>query len=150
MFVDRFYDLASNFKFATSSHGGSELYYCHELGLKFFIKGLPPHYVNEEDGNYPKGTLELDADVLEVEKYDLFRPFPPTESADKDRFISNALGLDVSEEQCKQELIDIFKKEVWRFPGVTLYRLALAFLYKLLGVPTILNLKIRFSRHARN
>lgn len=36
LFVDRFYDIVSNFRYATSPTGGSELFYCEEMGIRYF------------------------------------------------------------------------------------------------------------------
>ncbi len=36
-FVDRFYSLVRGYEYATSPSAGSQLFYCHELGVKYFL-----------------------------------------------------------------------------------------------------------------
>lgn len=48
-YAARFYDLISRFEFATSSFIGSQLWYCEELGVKYFLFGEPPEAVTTPD-----------------------------------------------------------------------------------------------------
>ena len=54
-FVEKFYSIIKNFKYATSNLGGSYLYYCVEMGLPFFLYGDGPQYINKSDPNIEKG-----------------------------------------------------------------------------------------------
>lgn len=94
-FVDRFYDLVDLFEFATSSSGGSELFYCHEFGVKYFLHGDPPRYVNTGDPNLPLGERQP-LDVLERKNFLLKRKLFGTceDQEGKDDFVIDLLGLD--------------------------------------------------------
>jgi hypothetical protein len=59
-FVDNFYNIIKNFKYASSATPGSYLFYCQELGLDFFIYGEKPVYVNKSDNNARLGRYSLD------------------------------------------------------------------------------------------
>ncbi|MEH6518711.1 MAG: hypothetical protein V7742_18690 [Halioglobus sp.] len=139
-FVDRFYDIISKFEFATSNFGGSELFYCHELGLKYFIRGAPPTYINKADVNLTIGQLFLGLDDLQIRKLALFSIFPPEKSAEKDKFVASVLGLDESTAAGRENLTKIFRKAVWRHPLFVVYRVAIATLYKFFGVSRIFRL----------
>lgn len=96
-FVDRFYDLIDRFEFATSSSGGSELFYCHEFGLKYFLHGEPPRYFNTTDPNLPVGERRP-LDLVEQKNWSLKRKlFGSAERLEvdgKDDFVMRLLGLD--------------------------------------------------------
>ena len=51
--------MISRFNFATSNRGGSELFYCEELGVKFFLKGKKPEYYNFSHEQVIKGFLNI-------------------------------------------------------------------------------------------
>lgn len=97
-FVERFYDMVKRFKFATSSTGGSELLYCEELGVKYFIIGEEPTET-DASGQIVKNseeylTYQPMSMNIEEAKAALFRQFPPTETQEKLIFVSDLLGLD--------------------------------------------------------
>lgn len=94
-FVDRFYDLVDLFEYATSSSGGSELFYCHEFGLKYFLHGDPPRYFNSGDPNLPLGERQP-LDVLERKNFLLKRKYFSSleDQEGKDDFVIDLLGLD--------------------------------------------------------
>jgi hypothetical protein len=48
-FVDKFYEMISSFKFATSSAIGSHTFLCEEFGVKFFIYSNPNESKKEDD-----------------------------------------------------------------------------------------------------
>jgi hypothetical protein len=64
-FVDRFYEIISNFKFATSSDFGSHSLLCEEFGIKFFIYGLSEK-MHEENRTSPGIYHEL-IDIFKIE-----------------------------------------------------------------------------------
>jgi len=112
-FVERFYDIISRFKFATSNGGGSELFYCEELGIKYFIFGKSPTYINFGSSDLPLGKM-VPRDPVSIKcnrlKNDLFRKFPPIKSNEKDIFVSQVLGLDTDLNESKE----LLKKHLYR------------------------------------
>lgn len=96
-FVDRFYDLVTQFNYATSNTGGSELFYCTELGIPYFLFGEEPIYINHSHSELPRGKVELvDSVGLEnnKKKKKLFQEFPPIINDQKMEFTKEMLGLD--------------------------------------------------------
>ena len=57
-FVDRFYDIIINFKYATSNKIGSQLFYSTEIGLPYFLYGEPPSLINYTEINIPLGKVK--------------------------------------------------------------------------------------------
>jgi len=57
-FVDEFYKLTTQFKYATSNATGSQLYYCIEMGMPYFLFGDTPKLLNKSDKNLPLGIYE--------------------------------------------------------------------------------------------
>jgi len=56
LFAARLFDLISKYQYATSPLGGSQVFYCTMLGLKYFIGGPKPNYFNHGDENIPIGN----------------------------------------------------------------------------------------------
>lgn len=124
LFVDRFYDLISNFRYATSPTGDSELFYCEEIGIRFFILGKEPVYYNFSHPQNPIGRLQP-RDELAVAstqtKKTLFSKFPPASSPEKQQFVTEVLGLDLDWLVTAKNLKKIFIIETIRlFPIVYL------------------------------
>jgi hypothetical protein len=123
-FVERFYDIATSFRFATSNYGGSELFYCEEVGVPYFLMGDPPEKYNLEHDQLPKGLMvprDDHAKFLEETKRDLFGQFPPEGSAEKAQFLVNTLGLNIDNEQAGLRLKKRLAVEYCRhFPAVLL------------------------------
>lgn len=114
-FVDRFYDVVTKFKYATSSFGGSELYYCHELGLKYFILGKEPNLVNISHIAKPKGSLSENKCYLAKKTDNLKRELFSYDNLngsdlEKDNLVSHILGMDVID---KFSYLD-FKRKLYR------------------------------------
>jgi hypothetical protein len=106
-FIDRFYDVLSNFKYATSNTGGSELFYCEEFGVKYFIAGKNPAFLNNGDYRLPEGEDELESqmqDAAVAKKRELFCRFPPVPNVHKVEFVRDVLGLDVNIEESRYQL----------------------------------------------
>ena len=105
LFVDRFYSLIRMFKFATSPLGGSEVFYCHELGVKYFVFGSQPRVVNVSHAQKPLGDLESNECLLTSSsnrvKRKLFSKDVMHRSdlmRDRDEFVDEVLGLDLGGE----------------------------------------------------
>lgn len=61
-FVDRFYDLISNFKYASSPLGArpsSNFFFCIEAGIPFFFHGRNLEYISDGTSTFKKGKLSL-------------------------------------------------------------------------------------------
>lgn len=116
-FVDRFYDIVRNFQYATSNTGGSDLFYCEEMGVRYFIFGDQPTYINRSHSQLPLGTRtprDAISKKLAERKRDLFTQFPPQFSADKQKFVIEMLGLHIDIVTSKQKLRKIFISEMLR------------------------------------
>ncbi|ASP46639.1 hypothetical protein [Cognaticolwellia beringensis] len=101
-FVDRFYDVLTKTKYATSAHGGSDLFYCHELGVKYFILGKEPKLTNIGHKEKPLGELYTSSCNLYRSTEDIKRKlFSVSEinnielDQDRDKFVREVLGLDL-------------------------------------------------------
>jgi hypothetical protein len=147
-FIDRFYSIVSKMKYATSNSGGSELFYCEELGVKYFILGDEPVYFNHGDNQSPLGVIENTENVNKVtniRKKELFSKFPPQRSAKKEQFISELLGLDIDTIESKKELKKALLIEYLRhFPTIVII------LITSLLLNFLPNFIINFLRKVRN
>jgi hypothetical protein len=116
-FVDRFYDIISRMRFATSNVGGSELFYCEELGVEYFIYGDKPTYFNFAHPESPLGVgkpLNTVDEIAQVKQRKLFSQFPPKPNAEKQNFVMTVLGLDVNSDAAKKMLRTALIKEYMR------------------------------------
>ena len=116
-FVDRFYDIVSNFEYATSNTGGSELFYCEEFGIRYFLFGDKPTYLNFSHDQLPIGEMEYkDKTFVETDKKKelLFSQFPPVASDQKRSFVEHNLGLDLCENKAKSTLRKMYWLEIIR------------------------------------
>jgi hypothetical protein len=57
-FVDRFYKIAINFKYSTSSAIGSHTYYMSEMGIPFFLYGEKPKHINISNPELNHGEIK--------------------------------------------------------------------------------------------
>ncbi len=143
-FVDRFYDLISRFEYGTSCTGGSELFYCDELGVKFFIHGDRPVYVNRSHPQVPlgpmvpRGCVAMDADR---KKTDYFSVFPPTETIERSQFVTDILGLDLDPQRMRTHLRRLFIREAIYLRTVVLETMSLSSQSSLRRLP--------FKRHIK-
>ena len=136
-FVDRFYDIAAKFEYATSNFGGSELFYCEDIGVKYFVRGKIPNYINMGDGNLPKGPMRKpgkDNDYLKLKKLELFAVFPPVPSEEKNLFVSGCLNSKENVSLSRNDLRKIFVHEATRMPHFVAYRI-LTFLIRIAFLP---------------
>jgi hypothetical protein len=90
-YVRRFYRLLKDFEFASSSTIGSQLFYAHEFGVKYFLHD--PENRFQRVSNYEL-SLETDNEIVyRVEKaFGIDNVFD--RSVEKDSIVSEALGLD--------------------------------------------------------
>lgn len=96
-FVDRWYDLVRRFAYATSNSGGSDVYYCTELGIPYFLYGPEPSRINYADRQNPLGELRAQdplAARFQERKQASFRVFPPSITHAQRALTSELLGLD--------------------------------------------------------
>jgi hypothetical protein len=128
-FVERFYSMISRFNYATSSSGGSELFFCEQFNVRYFIFGDTPKYLNLGSNEIPLGILkpldEIGKKFLNKKK--LFSEFPPKENKFKKKLIKETLGLDVDFDEAKKKLLIFLKNE-------TLSHFYLIILYILVGL----------------
>jgi hypothetical protein len=101
MFVDRFYDLVTRFKFCTSNVAGSQLFYSEELGVPYFLLG--EETTETQDGvsvSYYHGSDEdLVSKTVKLFTLENLKP-----SSEKKEFVSKTLGLDVDHASIRREL----------------------------------------------
>lgn len=121
----RFYDLISRFEFATSSFIGSQLWYCEELGVKYFLFGEPPQKVATPDEVWNKLRKPWNANQLR--RYQrLYSEIPPRPSAEKSRELESALFISQTVEQLRQLLRRLFLKQLISILPATIQRSAVS------------------------
>ena len=118
-FIDRFYEIISHFKYGTSNSGGSELFYCTEMGLKYFILGKEPMLFNKGHKQNKRGLINNQDELLtklNTKKRELFHFESNAIQDEKDKFITVSLGLDseVSAADFRQLLL---KEYIRTFPS---------------------------------
>jgi hypothetical protein len=121
-YADRFYDLARRFKYATSNVVGSQLFYCAELGVSYFLFGEETleKSATGEVVNYYSGS---DPDLVEKVKK-LFTLQNLGSNMEKDIFLTEALGLDVDDVATRDRLRILFLKDfltLWPTIATKLY-----------------------------
>jgi hypothetical protein len=97
--------MISEFEFATSNSGGSELFYCEEFGVRYFLLGAEPIKRNLTRTDMPLGELGSLDQVGEsafAERNEIFSEFPPVSSTEKEQFLKRVLGLDLDVEECRK------------------------------------------------
>lgn len=111
-FVERFYSMISHFNYATSSSAGSQLYYCEEFGVPYFLYGHKPVYINISHSELPLGLLQPDALAKSTGDYQraLFA-FPPIASNEKRAHVRSVLGLTADEVEARNQLLKVLPKE---------------------------------------
>ena len=116
-FVDRFYSIISRFNYGTSNHPGSELLYCEELGLKYFLKGN----VRKKNSTTYKTEfirnkiIKDDLNIKNVKEIMLlFKKFPPKKTQRKKKFVSRFLGLNVDKKKSRVIVLNCLLVELLR------------------------------------
>jgi hypothetical protein len=132
-FVDRFYDLATQFKHATSNSIGSQLFYCSELGMDYFLYGDSP---KSQEGQL-KQVVNNDPE-LELRGRNLFL-YPITSSErDRNEFVKDALGIGLNNEIIVSQLRKTLTRELLRLSPYIFFQLVC-----LIGKQLLRSLKIR-------
>jgi hypothetical protein len=104
-FIDRFYNLVSQFSYGTSQEWGSQTAYMIEMGIPYFFLGKPPVLVNLTHKEMPKGQVgrfQDDEHKRYVEKSEqLFSQPLDNVSTEQLSFVDEVLGLNsaVSEQE---------------------------------------------------
>lgn len=115
-FVDRFYNLISNFSYGTSQEWGSQTAYMVELGTPYFFLGQPPELVNNEHKEMPLGPVSKYQDAMHEEYVKnaelLFSEVVDTVSHAQKEFVSDILGL--NSKVSEKELSKIIRSEFFR------------------------------------
>jgi hypothetical protein len=117
-FVDRFYDLISNFKQATSNTIGSQLFYCTEIGMPYFLYGSRSVYVNKLDENMPLGKMyyyDSHTEKLSKEIKKSFSKLNKCITEEQQNLTISLLGLDAIDN--KENILYFYKHELFKlFP----------------------------------
>jgi len=95
-FVDSFYGIARQFKYATSNVGGSQLYYCVEMGIPYFLLGGKIKFENLFNPSLPLGDASIvDAGQMELVQIEsqLFRRQVDIVTPDQLSFVARMLGM---------------------------------------------------------
>ena len=114
-FVERFYSMISNFRFATSSDIGSQSFYCEDFGVRYFCKGREPTYIDA--GNETKPPFVVKLDKFGIDSAQTARrlfAFPPVDSEAKTYFVRRVLGLTIDEKTAKISLLSVLPREYLR------------------------------------
>jgi hypothetical protein len=117
LFVDRFYDLLSRYRYATSNVIGSQLFYAQEFGVDYFLFG--PEVL--ESVNRDKGESYYrawDATLVNRVKEEFSWP-RIGQNANKAKILSEALGLNVQMETFVPAFRKLVEKDfVSSFPAI--------------------------------
>jgi hypothetical protein len=115
--VDRFYDLLSRYRYATSNVIGSQLFYAQEFGVDYFLFG--PEVL--ESVNRDKGESYYrawDATLVNRVKEEFSWP-RIGQNANKAKILSEALGLNVQMETFVPAFRKLVEKDfVSSFPAI--------------------------------
>ena len=97
-FVDRYYNLIRNFKYACSNETGSQLYYCVEMGIPYFFIGDRIYGVNRSHPDLPLGLVNSDLTEKEFREVEnnLFGASVDVVNLQQKVFVEWALGLNSS------------------------------------------------------
>lgn len=153
LFVDRFYKLVRTFQAAASSNSGSQLYYCVELGLDYYLLGSKPEYINHGHSQLPLGKI-VDFDVsnialeqrnIALEKDDFFFRQRRGDREQVNKWIDEVLGLDEVNIRTSAEVRKIFIQETVGLAPKVIPIYIRFFLSSLLPTP----LKARITRFFR-
>lgn len=110
-FIDRFYSLLYQFKYASSSNVGSHTFYILEAGIPFFLYGPYPKYhikgsVAVKDGEQDLRDYGDEEDLREFSKFKQLLSSPEDKvTAEQHALMSKYLGLDSEITRLKASLI---------------------------------------------
>ena len=146
LFVDRFYKLSRTFQAAASSSSASQLYYCVELGLDYYLLGSKPEYYNHGHSGIALGNV-VNSDVrnIALKKDEIFFRLRRGNREQINKWIDEVLGLDEVNINTPAEIRKIFIRETVR---LALPIIPICFRFPLLSLlPTPLKAQIkRFFR----
>jgi hypothetical protein len=95
-FVDEFYNIIKNFKYATSNTPGTQMYYCTEMGIPYFLMGKVPKLINHSSSESPLGEFSavdpIHLELVEIEKH-LFNNRVDSVSLHQKIYVEWILGL---------------------------------------------------------
>jgi hypothetical protein len=112
LFVDRFYNLVRNFRAGASANSGSQLYYCVELGLDYFLLGEKATYVNQAHDQMPKGNIiPSDVRAQALKKDDFFFRSRHGNLTEAKKWVHQVLGHDQPATLTTSEIRKIFLEE---------------------------------------
>jgi len=95
-FVDEFYKMTIQFKYATSNSAGSQMYYCLEMGMPYFLFGETPSLLNKSDPNLPQGIYKHKnetAKQIHTTEQKLFRSMTDEVTLEQKIFVEWMLGF---------------------------------------------------------
>ena len=91
-FVDKFYDILVDHKYATSNFFGSYIFYAVELGLHFFYFGDKPRL--KDASNASQDMLQPEESEFGALVYEAFDTYPNVETTDQQRqIVADEVGL---------------------------------------------------------
>lgn len=106
-FVDRFYSLIYQFRYATSPNIGSHTFYVLEAGIPFFIFGDHPEYHINGSKDVPDGFMDLrnygdEDDIMRLERLRvLLSEQVDAVTMEQQLLVSEYLGLDSDMTRCR-------------------------------------------------
>ncbi len=104
-FIENFYDIIRQFKYATSNSVGSYLFYCVEMGLPFFLYGLRATKHNRGDLNTIQGTYTNVSYVQTRKIESLFSHISDHITEEQRRAVLTELGITEGTPRIKMSLL---------------------------------------------
>lgn len=129
-YIEKFYQIIVDFKYATSNIPGSYLYYCVDIGIPFFIYGEKPIYLNISDPNLSMGLYDPWGRGYGLEAYRMFNVddtdgYKPRISHRQLVFVNEHLGVESGISRTKMCVIlytALFKFMLTRYGFIFLIR----------------------------
>lgn len=114
-FVERFYSGIANFKYSASCDIGSHSFICEEAGVDFFLLGEPSKSSDSviaggRGQSVESYRYEFESQQKFRQEYfeNLFSDCPPVKSVEKERFIREAMGLDLTTQEAGERIRKLF------------------------------------------
>lgn len=136
LFVDRFYNLISNFNFASSNSAGSQSFLCAELGITYFLCGSKPTFINNSNMALPLGELNLEEHNDEFDNFERNIFCYPQNSYIVKKYLDDVLGLVLNPKDIKKYKLTFFF-ELLRLLPFTFFKLPKSFFRSLLKNPVV-------------
>lgn len=96
-YADRFYSLVRKFEYATSPSIGSQLFYCHEMGVKYFL--FNPDKKFERKFKPTDGVPSPNPEIVQRIEAAFDYGNLTTHRTARDSIVNDALGLDLEKSQ---------------------------------------------------